>query len=110
MTMVNHFTRRTLLQDGKTAWQRYRRKEKSLMTRIQLLIKRAKPGSYWDGKLASDLLSVCFLASVGKSSSGRWDVGEIFVHSKVLIVDDKMAVIGKYYVLLLMICTIITYK
>lgn len=64
MTMVNHFTRLTLLQDGKTAWQQYRQKEKSLMTLIQLLIKRAKPG--WDGKSASDLLSVCFLASVGQ--------------------------------------------
>jgi len=92
MTVVNYFTRRTLLQDGRRGWKRWR--ERSLMSRIDILLRNAAPGSYWEGKDAESILSVCFLSSVGKSDSGRWDVGEIFVHSKVLVVDDKVAVIG----------------
>jgi len=98
MTIVNHFTRRTLLQDGgrNNGWvkRRNRQREKSLMTRIRILLRKVAPGSYWDGKSAESLLSVCFLSSVGKSMSGRWEVGEVFIHSKVLVVDDKIAVIG----------------
>lgn len=92
MTVVNYFTRRTLLQDGRRGWKRWR--ERSLMNRIQILLKNAAPGSYWEGKDAESIQSVCFLSSVGKSASGRWDVGEVFVHSKVLVVDDRVAVIG----------------
>lgn len=74
MTMVNHFTRRTLLQDGPNGWRRDRRGEKSLMTRIRILLRGAAPGSFWDGKPAESILSVCFLSSVGRSASGRWEV------------------------------------
>jgi phospholipase D1/2 len=31
---------------------------------------------------------------VDRNKSGRWDVAEVFVHSKVLVVDDRVAVIG----------------
>jgi len=83
MTIVNHFTRRTLLQDGgrNNGWvkRRNRQREKSLMTRIRILLRKVAPGSYWDGKSAESLLSVCFLSSVGKSMSGRWEVSSCYV-------------------------------
>ena len=85
---VAYYTRRTLIQDGKN------KGERCLMSRIGVLLKSAKAGSYWAGKEPDSMLSVCSMYSADKSSSGRWEVGGIFVHSKVLIVDDRIAVIG----------------
>lgn len=85
---VAYYTRTTLIQDGDDG------QELCLMTRIGVLLKSAQQGSYWYGKGAQSMMSVCSLFSVDQNTSGRWDVAEIFVHSKVLVVDDRVAVIG----------------
>lgn len=85
---VAYYTRRTLIQDGK------KRGELCLMSRIGVLLKTARAGSFWHGKSPESMLSVCTLYTVDKTESGRWDVGEVFIHSKVCIVDDCTAIIG----------------
>ena len=85
---VSYYTRRTLIQDGRG------RGEACLMSRIGTLLKTARADTFWHGKSPESMLSVCTLFSADKSESGRWEVGEIFVHSKVLVVDDRVAIIG----------------
>mmetsp|Transcript_8546 Transcript_8546/g.19150 ORF Transcript_8546/g.19150 Transcript_8546/m.19150 type:complete len:883 (+) Transcript_8546:102-2750(+) len=86
---ISYYTRRTLLQDGDDD-----QGELCLRSRIGVLLKSAQSGNYWYGKGPECMMSVCSLFSVDQSSSGRWDVSDIFVHSKVLVVDDRVAVIG----------------
>jgi len=85
---VAYYTRRTLIQDGRG------RGEACLMSRIGVLLKTARVGTFWHGKSPESMLSVCTLFSADKTESGRWEVGEVFVHSKILIVDDRTAIIG----------------
>uniref|UniRef100_A0A7S1FMT2 phospholipase D n=1 Tax=Corethron hystrix TaxID=216773 RepID=A0A7S1FMT2_9STRA len=89
-TITQYYTRKTLIQDhvheGET--------QKCLMSRIQDLLEKAKPGTRWYGRKPESMLSVSTLTVVGQSPSGRWDMGHVFVNSKVLLVDDKVAIIG----------------
>lgn len=85
---ITYFNRRTLIQDGDEQG------ELCLRSRISILLGSAEQGSYWHGKGPECMMSVCCLYSVDQANSGRWEVAEIFVHSKVLVVDDKVAVIG----------------
>jgi len=73
---VSHFTRRSLLQG-----------ESSLTALLEKLLKGT-------GKDPSEYLSVCRLHQAAKSPAGEWKEATTFVHTKALIVDDRVAVIG----------------
>ena len=88
---VSYFTRRTLLQDGS---DNSGKKKLCLRSRISAVLRTAREGTHWHGSDADRVLSVCTLYSAGRSVSGRWDVGDVYVHSKVLVCDDNVAVIG----------------
>eukprot|EP00929_Paragymnodinium_shiwhaense_P096617 TRINITY_DN58262_c0_g1_i1.p1 TRINITY_DN58262_c0_g1~~TRINITY_DN58262_c0_g1_i1.p1 ORF type:complete len:809 (-),score=198.99 TRINITY_DN58262_c0_g1_i1:163-2589(-) len=73
---VSYFTRRTLLH-GKSS--------------MYSLIEKMLDGK--EGKV-DDYLSVCRLHSAAKSPAGEWKESQVFMHSKAMIVDDRVAVIG----------------
>jgi len=87
-SVMSYYTRVSLIEDNQP------HEELCLMSRIELALKTAKPETYWNGKKADDMMIVCTLSGVGKSLSGRWDTSDIYLHSKVLLVDDTVAVIG----------------
>ena len=62
------------------------------MSRIALVLKgKGVQRGYWAGKTAQDVLCVSALNRVGQSpGSGTWAVNSVFVHSKVIIADDKV--------------------
>jgi len=98
---TNYYTRKTLIQDAYTADADASFSDDThddtnlcLMSRIAGLLRRVDPRSRWHGVSPESVLSVCTLTSIGKSASGRWDVGHVFVHSKVLVVDDRVAILG----------------
>jgi len=86
---VCFYTRKSLVQDSSNNSKRL-----CLISRIALALKEARPGTYWYGRKVEEMMIVCTLSGVGKSASGRWDCSDIFPHSKALLVDDKVAVIG----------------
>ena len=85
---VHYFARRTLLQDSPDGRAG---DNVCLRTRIQMLLEKLRPG----GENNPDtILSVCAMNQAAKSPAGRWHSKSIFVHSKVVMVDDKLLVVG----------------
>jgi len=73
---VSYFTRRSLV-NGET----------SLRAQIEKML-------LGTDKCVEDYLSVCRLHSAAKSPAGEWKESTVFVHSKAMIADDRVAVIG----------------
>ena len=85
---VHYFARRTLLQDSPDGRAG---DNVCLRTRIQMLLEKLRPG----GENNPDtILSVCAMNQAAKSPAGRWHSKSIFVHSKVVMADDKLLVVG----------------
>lgn len=88
---LSYFTRRTLLQDSPLGSRGEFAEEACLRTRIQRLLAEKRPGVEAD---PDSILSICGLAQAQKSPAGKWCTQSVFVHSKVLLVDDKYMVCG----------------
>jgi phosphatidylserine/phosphatidylglycerophosphate/cardiolipin synthase-like enzyme len=88
---LSYFTRRTLLQDSPLGSRGEFAEEACLRTRIQRLLAEKRPGVEAD---PDSILSICGLAQTQKSPAGKWCTQSVFVHSKVLLVDDKYMVCG----------------
>lgn len=58
---------------------------------LRMLLELKRPGGIAD---PDSVLSVTSLAQAQKSPAGHWCTRSVFVHSKVLMVDDKYLLVG----------------